>query len=117
MSTDSSANEDHSDEEKLADIDKSSLSESDTESEASDISMLSGTGSSVTESSVTESTDTDYESSQSSNYSRTFGMRDDFKVETTFIDNRWKDRKNPGHGVRAIHPRTCNRFTPPKLIK
>ena len=112
MSTDSSANEDHSDEEKLA-----SLSESDTESEASDISMLSGTGSSVTESSVTESTDTDYESSQSSNYSRTFGMRDDFKVETTFIDNRWKDRKNPGHGVRAIHPRTCNRFTPPKLIK
>ena len=36
-------------------------------------------------------------SSESSDYERTYAMReDDVKVETTFINNKFKQRKHPG---------------------
>ena len=56
-------------------------------------------------------------SSTSDEYERTYAMRDDVKVETTFIQNRFKDRKHPGIYVKPKFPKTCIRNTPSKLLK
>ena len=54
--------------------------------------------------------------STSDEYERTYAMRKNVRVETTFIQNRFKDRKHPGF-YRQPPGKQKIRNTPSKLLK